>query len=91
MFRANLREWEAITTSADAFPLLLRDRIRKLNRPVLMISGGRTYPFLQKTDAELERLLPRVQRTIVPDGTHDVCSEQPVVCTEAIAEHLRHQ
>lgn len=86
--RSNLREWEAITTSADGFPLVAREDVRRLKVPVLMISGGRTYSFLRITNAELERLLPRVDRTIVGNGTHEVCSEQPGACAAAIREHV---
>lgn len=86
--RSNLREWEAIMTSTDGFPLVARVDVRRLKAPVLMIGGGRTYSFQRITDAELARLVPRVDRTIVENGTHEVCSEQPGACAAAIREHV---
>lgn len=84
----NIREWEALTTSRDAFPAISRQQIATLKTPVLMISGGKTYPMLHLLDGELERHLRNGRRLVVPDGTHDVCSEQPSVCAVAIHAFL---
>jgi pimeloyl-ACP methyl ester carboxylesterase len=59
-----------------------------LDIPVLMITGGRSYPLFQLVDAEVERHLTDVRRIIVPEGTHDVCSEQPSACVEALRDFL---
>ena len=88
---ANVREWQALTTSRDAFPAISRAEVRRLDRPVLMISGGRSYPMLRAIDAELERQLPRVRRKVVAGGTHDVCTEQPIVCAREIRSFLASQ
>jgi non-heme chloroperoxidase len=85
---ANILEWQALTTSRDAFPPISREQIRNLQIPVLMLSGGKTYPMLRLTDNELERHLQNGRRQIIPDGTHDVCSEQPSVCAAAIRTFL---
>lgn len=42
------------------------------------------YPILQLIDAEIEKQLTFGRRIIVAEGTHDVCSELPVVCADAI-------
>jgi hypothetical protein len=44
--------------------------------------------MLRLIDAELERQLERVQRIIVPDGTHDVCTEQWQLCLAHIRTFL---
>ena len=50
----------------------------------MMISGGRSQPILQLMPAETEKRLGNGRRIIVPDGTHDVCGEQPAVCADAV-------
>jgi pimeloyl-ACP methyl ester carboxylesterase len=84
----NIREWQALTTSKDPFPQISRAEVGRIDKPVLMLSGGRTYPMLRLIDAELERQLERVQRIIVPDGTHDVCTEQWQLCLAHIRTFL---
>jgi pimeloyl-ACP methyl ester carboxylesterase len=84
----NLREWEALTTSADAFPMVAKDDVRKLKRPVLLLTGERTYPVAKIIDPELERLLPDARRTVIPEGTHDMCAEQPPACAAAMRAFL---
>jgi pimeloyl-ACP methyl ester carboxylesterase len=85
---SNIREWRALTTSADAFGVIAPADLQTLNVPVLMITGGRSYPLFRLVDAEVERHLPDVRRIIVPDGTHDVCSEQPATCAAALREFV---
>ena len=81
-------EWQALTTSTDAFPPITREQVRKLASPVLMLSGGKTYPLHALIDAELERQLRNGRRKVIANGTHDVCSEQPSVCVAAIRSFL---
>jgi non-heme chloroperoxidase len=94
-FRANLMsnigEWQALTTSADAFAVVSRADVQSLALPALMISGGSSKPLFQLLDDEVEQHLRDVRRVIVPDGTHDVCSEQPRKCAELIRAFLEEQ
>jgi pimeloyl-ACP methyl ester carboxylesterase len=83
---SNLVEWRALTSSSEAFGPITRADLGALSVPVLMISGGRSYPLFQLVDAELEQHLPDVRRLIVPDGTHDVCSEQAETCARALRQ-----
>lgn len=85
---SNIEEWRALTTSSDAFPPISAAQVHGIAVPVLMISGGRSYPILKLVDAEIERQLVGGRRIIVPDATHDVCSEQPEVCAGAIRDFL---
>ena len=37
----NLPEWQALTTSRDAFPALSREDVKRIKAPALMLSGER--------------------------------------------------
>ena len=55
----NIREWQALTTSRDAFPILLRADVRRMKVPALMLSGGRTLEILQDSLSEgLDNMVP---------------------------------
>jgi pimeloyl-ACP methyl ester carboxylesterase len=91
MLLGNIREWEALTTSSDAFPILPREDVRRVTIPTLMLSGANSYSIGKLIDAELARVLPNVQRVIVPDATHETCNEQPAFCAETIRSFLMKQ
>ena len=69
------RDFEALTTSGDAFPPLSREAVSALEQPVLMLSGARTPRMHALLDAELERLLRNVERRIFPEAGHDLWIE----------------
>lgn len=83
------RDWAAQTMSGAPFPELSRDAVRAIDKPVLMLSGDRTIPMHALVDDELERLLPNVERVVVPDATHDLWADQPEACRRHALEFLR--
>ena len=85
---SNIREWRALTTSRNAFPIIEREDIKKIRKPVLMISGEKTLPILKFVDAELESLLTNKERVILKDASHDMWSEQPEAVREAVLTFL---
>jgi pimeloyl-ACP methyl ester carboxylesterase len=58
--------------------------VRRLTVPARIITGEKTYRIGQLIDSELARVVPAAERTIIPNGTHDMCSENPLACAEAI-------
>ena len=86
--RANLRDWEAMFRSSELLPDIPRESLRRLDLPVLMLSGAASYELGQLVDGELERTIPGVRRVVVADGTHDACIEQPAVCATAIGAFI---
>jgi len=48
-WRSNLREWQSLTTSRDAFPPLSREEVKRIKSPALMISGGKTMNVLKSS------------------------------------------
>jgi pimeloyl-ACP methyl ester carboxylesterase len=86
--RRNLRDWEAQLTSEDGLPQLAPEDVERLTVPTLMISGGNTLDIHKLVDAELERLIPNVERMVIPDASHEICNEFPEHCTERIRAFL---
>lgn len=84
----NIREWQALSTSRDAFPILPRADVSKMKVPALMLSGGRTLEILKLVDAELAPLLANGERVVLPNATHDMWNEQPDDCRRAVLAFL---
>jgi pimeloyl-ACP methyl ester carboxylesterase len=51
-------EWDLMMTSGQLFPEIDAAAVRKISVPVLVMSGGISYPFLQYIDQQLVRLIP---------------------------------
>lgn len=87
-WKANSKEWQALTTSTDAFPVLPREDIKKIKTPVLMLSGENTLNILKFVDNELEPLFVKSERVIFKKATHDMWSEQPETVGKAVLTFL---
>jgi pimeloyl-ACP methyl ester carboxylesterase len=85
---ANIREWEALTTSRDAFPLIAREGVAQMQLPTLLLAGGATLPIHQIVNTEIERVLTHGRRVTVPGATHDMWTEQPDACGAAALQFL---
>jgi pimeloyl-ACP methyl ester carboxylesterase len=74
MMLRNAQELEADAASDDMFPGLDRDAVKKISAPTLLLSGENTFPFLKKSDEELEKLLPEKgrRRIIFRDAHHSM-------------------
>jgi non-heme chloroperoxidase len=73
LFRRNADEWHALAVSAHTFPKLDYDRVRALAVPTLLLSAGKNAGgFNDLVDGHLERLLPDVERVIIPDVSHEM-------------------
>lgn len=84
----NAPEWRALTRSKDAFPSVPFSAVKRLRMPTLLLSGARTLQLAKVIDARLQALLPRGQRIIIPDATHDMWSEKPDQCRKAALEFI---
>ncbi|HEY2801970.1 MAG TPA: alpha/beta hydrolase [Chthoniobacterales bacterium] len=85
---ANSLEWQALTTSSDAFPMLDRAAVKAITVPILLMSGENTMKMNKKIDAELKRLLPKAETVVIPGATHEMWAEQPDVCRARVAAFL---
>ena len=88
MIRVNLKEWKMLTASTNIFPAVTRQDVQKIDQPVLMLSGGNSYQIGKLLDPEIEKELKSVERKVIPNGTHDLCTEFPQACADEIAQFL---
>jgi pimeloyl-ACP methyl ester carboxylesterase len=84
----NSLEWQALTTSSDAFPMLDRAAVRAITVPILLMSGQNTMQINKQIDAELHRLLPKAETVVIRGATHEMWAEQPDVCRARVASFL---
>ena len=84
----NIREWKALTTSRDAFPMLSRDSVRSLKLPILLITGEKTLAPLRMINDALNHLLPNAEQVTIPGATHDMWIQDPERCGQATANFL---
>jgi pimeloyl-ACP methyl ester carboxylesterase len=81
----NALEWQALTTSADPFPMLERADVSAVKVPVLLMSGTNTMPMNKRIDEELKRLLPNAETVVIRDATHEMWAERPDECRARVA------
>ena len=81
----NALEWQALTTSSDAFPMLDRAAVKAMKVPTLLMSGQNTMQMNKLIDAELERLLPKAETVVIQGATHEMWAEQPDACRARVA------
>jgi pimeloyl-ACP methyl ester carboxylesterase len=82
-------EWDVMMTGGELFPEIAPDALRRIETPVLMLSGAQSYPFLGVIDAQIEKLLPHVTRFIVPGAGHQMWLQKGDVCRAQTAAFLK--
>jgi non-heme chloroperoxidase len=89
-FCDSTREWRALTTSADAFPLVAFDDVAALETPTLILSAGRNAGgFNDLIDAQLAALLPNARRVVVPDVSHELFLDAPETMVRTVTDFLQ--
>jgi pimeloyl-ACP methyl ester carboxylesterase len=77
-------EWDVMMTKGEFFPALDPAAVRKIQIPALVLSGGKSFPFLNLIDEQLKVLLPQSRRIILPEATHEMWIDQPETCRKAV-------
>jgi non-heme chloroperoxidase len=85
---SDIREWKALTTSQDPFPMLDRNVVRGLKVPTLLITCEKTLNPLRMIIEELSRVMPAAERVTIPGATHDIWLEEPEACGKAALSFL---
>lgn len=75
-------EWEVMMTSGELFPELDPAAVRSINVPVLVMSGGVSYQFIQYIDQEIVRLVPGVHSIVYPEAGHQMWLQYPQLCRD---------
>jgi len=88
LLMSDVREWKALTTSRDPFPMLDRDVVRRLKVPTLLITGEKTLTPLRMIIEELSRVMPAAECVTIPGATHDMWLEEPKACGKATLSFL---
>ena len=84
----NVREWRALTSSRDPFPMVSRDVVRSFKFPILLLTGEKTLAPLRMINGALNHLLANVEQVTIPGATHDMWIEDPERCGQATANFL---
>jgi pimeloyl-ACP methyl ester carboxylesterase len=84
----DIREWEALTTSEDAFPPISHEEAASITKPVLLLSGDHSVQAFRLIAAELSRTLPDVRFQVLSGASHEMWSEMPQELTKRINRFL---
>lgn len=71
--------------------MLAKERVAQLPMPVLLLDAANTLPIHKVVNGELARLLPGAKHVTVADATHEMWTEQPDACGEAVLAFLQSQ
>ena len=84
----NSRFFRAATLSADPFPDLSKEKVKRLNTPILIVTGEHTIKLHKFINEELARLLPKAERVTIPQAGHGSARENPQAFNEAALKFL---
>jgi non-heme chloroperoxidase len=82
-------EWDVMMTQGILFPEIAPQAIHNIKVPVLIMSGGKSYPFLALIDRELARLIPHSRNIVFADAGHQMWLQHPVECRDDVEAFFR--
>lgn len=85
----NSRFFRAATSSPDPFPELSKERVKRLNMPIMIVGGENTLKINKFINEELMRLLPKAERAVIPRAGHGSARDNPQAFNEAVLEFLK--
>lgn len=80
----DVHEWDVIMTKGTLFPEITPQAIHNIEVPVLLMSGGKSYPFLALIDRELVRLIPHSRHIVYADAGHQMWLQHPLECRDDV-------
>jgi pimeloyl-ACP methyl ester carboxylesterase len=82
-------EWDVVMTRGILFPEIQPQTIRRIHVPTLLLSGAKSYPFLELITSELAHLLPDSQSIVYPDAGHQMWYQKPQECRQDVGDFLQ--
>lgn len=76
-------EWDVMMTSGTLFPPISARQVKEIRVPTLVMSGGRSYPFLGIIDRYLVRQIPHARSVEYPDAGHQMWMQHPAQARSA--------
>jgi pimeloyl-ACP methyl ester carboxylesterase len=73
-------EWEVMMTVGELSPTIDPAAIAKIKVSVLLLSGHNSYPFLNLTDEQLNRLISKSERIVLNGAGHQMFYDRPEIC-----------
>jgi pimeloyl-ACP methyl ester carboxylesterase len=77
-------EWDVIMTSGTLFPDIDPAAVAHIDLPVMIISRGKSYPFIRLIDRALTALIPGSEHFVLPRDGHQMWYQDPVACRQAV-------
>jgi non-heme chloroperoxidase len=87
----NVRFFKALTMSSDPFPHLLKEEVRQLPMPVLVVRGADTDELHRLVTEELARLAPDATEVTIAKAGHGSPRQNPEAFNAAVLEFLGQQ
>ena len=84
----NSRFFRAATLSKDHSPDISREKVRRLEMPILIVSGENTFPMAKRIVAELERVLPNADRTVIRNAGHGSPRQDPAAFDDVVLKFM---
>jgi len=85
----NSYEWEVLLPQGVFFPPLDKKALSHIQTPVLLLSGGKSYHFINLTDAELHRIIPNNSRVILKNADHRLWRRHANECRQSTIRFLK--
>ena len=65
-----------------------KEQVAKIQIPTLLLTAEQSTPLHHLVIDELERLMPTAKRVTIADATHEMWTNQPEACGEAVQQFL---
>jgi pimeloyl-ACP methyl ester carboxylesterase len=89
-FIQNAKEWELLTTSSDAFPMIEYEKVKNLKVPTLLLSGALNKGNMNDLiDAHLLELIQNSKRVLIANAGHEMFLDNAEDTNKAIINFLR--